>query len=208
MVLFEKEVNSIKKKCYIIFTGILVFFLCFLIYFLLKDNSNKQKLNKEELKTNCITTTTINKNSTSKLISSNDILTKSITIKKETTKKSKTIIINKTTKNTSNKTTKFIATTTTTFKTINGTSKTTTTESKRYIGIPDPNNFYYSIHKGNIDYKNMEECLNNSQELGWKYPIDILYCNCIEVVDSESTVLGIYLDIHCESGNCKKYKNS
>ena len=28
----------------------------------------------------------------------------------------------------------------------------------------------------------------------------------IEVVDSESTVLGIYLDIHCESGNCNKYK--
>lgn len=205
MVLFEKEVNSIKKKCYIIFTGILVFFSCLVIYILLKDNSNNQKLNNEKLKTKYITPTTINKNSTSRLISSNDILTKSTTIKKETTKKSKTTIINKTTKKTSNKTTKFIATTTTTFKTTNGTSKTTT-EIKRYIGIPDPNNFYYSIHKGNVDYKNMEECLNDSQQLGWEYPIDILYCNCIEVVDSESTVLGIYLDIHCESGNCNKYK--
>lgn len=80
-------------------------------------------------------------------------------------------------------------------------------EDKKYIGVADPNNFNYSFHHGVIEYKDLETCINESYEIGYKDSIDIQNMWCSEVIDSENTILGYYLYINCISGNCNKYKN-
>jgi hypothetical protein len=76
----------------------------------------------------------------------------------------------------------------------------------QYIGVPNPNDFYYSFHHGVIEYSSMEKCLEAADVIGYKDTVDILNILCIDVVDSQGTVLGEYLYINCQSGNCNKYK--
>lgn len=70
----------------------------------------------------------------------------------------------------------------------------------------DTNNFMYVIHKGIIDFNSSDVCASHGKEIAMNNIIDVLYFNCIEVNSKGNTVLGYYLDIVCESGNCNKYK--
>ena len=83
-------------------------------------------------------------------------------------------------------------------------------ESKpqNYVGVPDPNSFFYSIHKGRIDknYTTLEACRQKSVDVGFLDTTDILNIMCYEVLDGQSNVLGIYMHVNCISGNCERYK--
>lgn len=80
-------------------------------------------------------------------------------------------------------------------------------QEQQYIGVADPNNFNYSFHHGEIEYKSEEDCINDSYRIGYKNSKDIRNMWCSDVRDSENTILGYYLRINCISGNCNKYKN-
>ena len=76
-----------------------------------------------------------------------------------------------------------------------------------YIGVPNPNDFNYSFHKGKIEYSSMDDCLSDSERISLKDTVDIINSWCMDVVDGQGTVLGEYLYINCSSGNCNKYKD-
>lgn len=76
-----------------------------------------------------------------------------------------------------------------------------------YIGVPSPNDFNYSFHKGKIEYSSMDACLSDSERIALKDTVDIINSWCMDVVDGQGTVLGEYLYINCSSGNCNKYKD-
>lgn len=76
-----------------------------------------------------------------------------------------------------------------------------------YIGVPNPNDFNYSFHKGKIEYSSMDACLSASERISLKDTVDIINSWCMDVVDGQGTVLGEYLYINCSSGNCNKYKD-
>lgn len=76
-----------------------------------------------------------------------------------------------------------------------------------YIGVPNPNDFNYSFHKGKIEYNSMDACLSASERISLKDTVDIINSWCMDVVDGQGTVLGEYLYINCSSGNCNKYKD-
>ena len=86
--------------------------------------------------------------------------------------------------------------------------KTPQIENNKYIGVPNPNDFYYSFHKGKIDdaYTTLEGCYNKSIEVNFLDTVDIINSTCYEVLDENNTVLGIYMQVKCNSGNCEKYK--
>lgn len=86
------------------------------------------------------------------------------------------------------------------------TPKKETNNVNQYIGIPNPNDFYYSFHHGKIEYSNMDSCLADVPRISFKDTIDIINTWCIDVVDGQGTILGQYLYINCSSGNCDKYK--
>lgn len=126
-----------------------------------------------------------------------------------TTKANKTNTTKNTTSSKKTSTSKTVSTTTSTKKT------STTTTTKSYIGVPDPNNFNYSIHHGKIDLKvngNNEdevraECVMKAKLIAVKDTVDIINTNCIDVMDSENNLLGFYILVKCSSGNCNRYKN-
>ena len=95
---------------------------------------------------------------------------------------------------------------TTSSNTNNSTNDNATSSSPTYIGVPNPNDFYYSYHHGKIEYSTMDACLNSAIDISLKDTIDILNTNCIDVMDGAGNLLGIYLYINCSSGNCDKYK--
>ena len=76
-----------------------------------------------------------------------------------------------------------------------------------YIGVPNPNDFNYSFHKGKIEYSSMDACLSASERISLKDTVDIINSWCMDVVDGQGIVLGEYLYINCSSGNCNKYKD-
>ena len=85
-------------------------------------------------------------------------------------------------------------------------TKQETNNVNQYIGVPNPNDFYYSFHHGKIEYSNMDSCLADVPRISFKDTIDIINTWCIDVVDGQGTILGQYLYINCSSGNCDKYK--
>lgn len=84
--------------------------------------------------------------------------------------------------------------------------KQETNNVNQYIGVANPNDFYYSFHHGKIEYSNMDSCLADVPRISFKDTIDIINVWCIDVVDDQGTILGQYLYINCSSGNCDKYK--
>lgn len=52
----------------------------------------------------------------------------------------------------------------------------------------------------------MSSCVSKGEEIALSNTIDVLYFNCTDVRSKTDTILGYYLDIVCESGNCDKYK--
>lgn len=203
-----------KKKFYwCIYFYTISMWIRYYIYFKSKDNT---------LKTSNTTTPISNKdeNSTTKSTEENIIEEPSKTSSKienattnEIANTTTTTIKNNTTKNsTSSKKTSTSKKSTTITTTSTKANRTTT---KSYVGIPDPNSFTYSIHQGKIDFKvvgnNQDEvrtkCLTKAKEIAFKDTEDIQNTNCIDVMDSENTILGYYLYIKCRSGNCNKYKD-
>lgn len=85
----------------------------------------------------------------------------------------------------------------------------TPVEEESYIGVPSPNDLFYSIHLGRIDkkYKTLSDCYNDAPRIAFKDTTDINNIVCYEVVDDLGAVLGIYMDVKCNSGNCVKYKD-
>ena len=65
------------------------------------------------------------------------------------------------------------------------------------------------MHHGIIEYNpnQRQDCINESIEIGFKDTVDITNAFCLEVYDSNNTILGYYLYIKCNSGNCNNYKN-
>lgn len=82
------------------------------------------------------------------------------------------------------------------------------TPTNSYIGVPNPNDFYYSFHKGHIDknYSTLDGCNSRTAEVGLIDTVDIVNTTCFEVLDGQGTVLGIFMYVKCNSGNCEKYK--
>lgn len=78
----------------------------------------------------------------------------------------------------------------------------------QYIGVPSPNDFYYSFHHGHIDrnYGDLYSCYNKATEVALQDTTDIINTTCYEVLDGQGTILGIYMDVNCNSGNCSRYK--
>lgn len=70
---------------------------------------------------------------------------------------------------------------------------------------PDPNNPFFSFHKGKVEYKGRQSCLNDYSKIAFIDTEDILNGTCMEVTDYNGRVLGYYLHIKCLSGNCNKY---
>ena len=85
-------------------------------------------------------------------------------------------------------------------------TKQETNNVNQYIGVANPNDFYYSFHHGKIEYSSMDSCMADVPKISFKDTIDILNAWCIDVVDSQGTILGQYLYVNCKSGNCDKYK--
>lgn len=77
-----------------------------------------------------------------------------------------------------------------------------------YVGVPNPNDFYYSFHKGHIDkgYSTLDGCNSRTAEVSLIDTVDIINTTCFEVLDGQGTVLGIYMYVKCKSGNCDRYK--
>lgn len=82
-------------------------------------------------------------------------------------------------------------------------------EPKKYIGVADPNNYNYSFHHGQIDYNanQANKCNEDSINIQFADTVDIINAWCLDVRDSNNTILGYYLYIKCQSGNCERYKN-
>jgi len=77
-----------------------------------------------------------------------------------------------------------------------------------YVGVPNPNDFYYSFHKGHIDkgYSTLDGCNSRTAEVSLIDTVDIINTTCFEVLDGQGTVLGIYMYVKCKSGNCDRCK--
>ena len=85
-------------------------------------------------------------------------------------------------------------------------SKTQTDNQKHYIDIPDPDSYLYSFHHGHIDFLSLDECEKNSEKYLMMDVNDIYGSWCMEVQDENGKVLGAYLYLKCNSGNCDRYK--
>ena len=81
-------------------------------------------------------------------------------------------------------------------------------QQNSYVGVPNPNDFYYSFHQGHIDknYTTLDGCYQRTAEVSLLDTVDIINTTCFEVLDGQGTVLGIFMYVKCNSGNCDRYK--
>lgn len=73
--------------------------------------------------------------------------------------------------------------------------------------IVDTNSFFYSIHQGKVEMSSQNNCLSAGNEIAFIDTVDINYYRCYEVTSTTGKILGYYLNIFCESGNCNRYKS-
>ena len=85
----------------------------------------------------------------------------------------------------------------------NSTNNNTTSNSKD----PDPNDFYYQEHKGVTNTKTKSACKQASEEIAFLDTVDINYCTCYAVPAKDGTILGYFVNVFCNSGNCNRYKS-
>lgn len=76
-------------------------------------------------------------------------------------------------------------------------------DSNEKIATNDP---FYSIHQGRIEFKTKQSCLNACEEVGFLDTVDIKNLGCFEIISKSNTIMGYYLKVYCESGNCDRYK--
>ena len=85
----------------------------------------------------------------------------------------------------------------------NSTNNNTTSNSKD----PDPNDFYYQEHKGVTNTRTKSACKQASEEIAFLDTVDINYCTCYAVPAKDGTILGYFVNVFCNSGNCNRYKS-
>lgn len=85
----------------------------------------------------------------------------------------------------------------------NSTKNNTTSNSKD----PDPNDFYYSEHKGVTNTRTESGCKQASEDIAFLDTVDINYCTCYDVHAKDGTILGYFVYVFCNSGNCNRYKS-
>lgn len=73
--------------------------------------------------------------------------------------------------------------------------------------VVDTENFFYSIHKGKVEFNKMDSCVNAGMDIAYLDVVDINYYRCYEVLSKAGTTMGYYLNIFCNSGNCDRYKS-
>lgn len=74
--------------------------------------------------------------------------------------------------------------------------------------VANPNDFYYSITGGNVEFKTNAGCMKAGEDIAFIDVVDVQYFRCYEVSSKANTIMGYYLNIFCENGNCNsKYKS-
>lgn len=73
--------------------------------------------------------------------------------------------------------------------------------------IASQNDFYYSITGGKVEFSTNAGCMKAGDDISFIDVVDVQYFRCYEVHSMADTIMGYYLNIFCESGNCNsKYK--
>lgn len=166
-----------------------------------KDNSSIKENNTSG-------TTTIFK---TQEVETNEEITSSIVPSKESTTSSSTTV-NVSQKTTSNTKTSKITSKQTSSTTSQKITKSTTTTTKLasmeedLSKIVDTQNPNYSFHKGQIEFKTSKGCYDAGVEVASIDSVDINNVVCYEVVSKANTVMGYYMRVKCNSGNCNRYK--
>lgn len=74
--------------------------------------------------------------------------------------------------------------------------------------IANPNDFFYSITGGNVEFSTNAGCMKAGEDIAFIDVVDIQYFRCYEVMSKANTIMGYYLNIFCENGNCNsRYKS-
>ena len=140
------------------------------------------------------------------------------------TKKSSSNSNNKTTSNTGSKNQVTVVEEQNT-NTTNQTSSQTPTEITPQVDlttIVSTNDINYGIHKGVVEFSTNAGCtkagddivdIELNQVIAYNAEndnsktVDIRYPACYQVISQANTIMGYYLNIYCESGNCNRYKS-
>lgn len=74
--------------------------------------------------------------------------------------------------------------------------------------IANPNDFFYSITGGNVEFSTNAGCMKAGEDIAFIDVVDVQYFRCYEVMSKANTIMGYYLNIFCENGNCNsRYKS-
>lgn len=88
--------------------------------------------------------------------------------------------------------------------------------------VASTNDINYGIHKGIIEFSTNAGCekagndivdIELNQVIAYNVEnnnsksVDIRYPACYQVTSQANTIMGYYLNIYCESGNCNRYKS-
>lgn len=80
--------------------------------------------------------------------------------------------------------------------------------SEDFTKIANPNDFFYSITGGNVEFSTNAGCMKAGEDIAFIDVVDIQYFRCYEVTSKANTIMGYYLNIFCENGNCNsRYKS-
>lgn len=83
-----------------------------------------------------------------------------------------------------------------------------TKPSEDLTKVANPNDFYYSITGGNVEFNTNAGCMKAGEDIAFIDVVDVQYFRCYEVSSKANTIMGYYLNIFCESGNCNsRYKS-
>ena len=88
--------------------------------------------------------------------------------------------------------------------------------------VASTNDIYYGIHRGIVEFSTNSGCDNAGRDIvdielnqviaynaenDNTRNVDIQYHACYQVTSQANTIMGYYLNIYCESGNCNRYKS-
>lgn len=187
-----------------LFIVILLIITIILILSISKDTKNLTKENTTARTTMAIEKTegeTTEVTSTSIVPSKENITGSSQPV---TTSKNIEIGVKESSKTTTTKSSRMISTKTTTRSSTTSTKVIRTTEDlSKIVDNQNPN---YSFHKGVIEFKTSKGCYDAGIEVASIDSVDINNVVCYEVVSKANTVMGYYMRVKCNSGNCNRYK--
>ncbi len=86
--------------------------------------------------------------------------------------------------------------------------ETSSKPSEDLTKIANPNDFFYSITGGNAEFSTNAGCMKAGEDIAFIDVVDVQYFRCYEVMSKANTIMGYYLNIFCENGNCNsRYKS-